>query len=92
MLPYKISYCKIAQSKLQKLQAIDIPGWDDELYDRPQAIGVVLLKDLTVIGYLVPSVTSSGLDSMVVLNPNHPDFASLKWTSYDFEFDNRLWL
>lgn len=90
---HKISRTEVDQTKLMTFSQVDIPGWNDSdlSYRRPRAFGNKLLADLEILGFLAPSFTSYGFDQTVVLNPNHPEFASLVWTSYDFEFDNRLW-
>ena len=89
---YKMSTCRLNKSLLRKFRIKDIPSWNNAVLGRPQAFGDMQLADPTIPGFLAPSVTSSGMDSMVVLNPIHPAFTNLIWTSVDFEFDTRLWV
>ena len=88
---FQLSRARISKVKLLSFSTTDVLGWDDTDYGRTHSSGDIYLNDSGVCGFVVPSVTSRGNDPMVVLNPTHPEFSSLKWTTFHFEFDMRLW-
>ncbi len=83
---------EVDESLITSLDHLTLPpNWnDDPVPASVQALGDVWAASRSSVGYLVPSVLVPS-ESNVLLNPNHPDFSTLKiGAPLTFQFDPRL--
>jgi len=62
---------------IQQLRADDVPDWDAIPPDTSRRAGNDWLRGKTGLVLLVPSVITGGMDMNAIVNPLHPDFATI---------------
>lgn len=62
---------------VERLEADDLPGWDDEDLGASRDFGDAWLREKRTVALLVPAVPARPFGRNVLLDPEHPDFSKL---------------
>jgi RES domain-containing protein len=76
---------------IEEVRAGEISGWDGDDQSASRAFGDRWHEERRTAVLLVPSVVTNGIERNLILNPEHPAFASISTgTPHDVKWDVRL--
>jgi len=82
----------VPQELIEEFDAAAHPGWEQSRSATAKAVGASWLSGGTRPALLVPSAVTR-IDQNVVLNPIHPDFSRVSWSSPQaVRWDRRLFI